>query len=191
MVIRERNYTLHTACYAPSEAQDIPNDMLISADKIPIALLRTCRSVYAEVLPIIHTQNTFYFLLGDFPPAIRSGLGLYCLQDLRNVYLYSHHLTTVLMNHPLRILQRMCLDTLTLEFAGQAHPRTFSVDVAWCRDLLTIRHLRNLEIFFRRGNAPHYPFHRETVTQTLRDLMIGPGADAKYEAFLLEKSQRE
>ncbi|KAJ6580873.1 hypothetical protein B0H19DRAFT_1112676 [Mycena capillaripes] len=47
----------------------VPNNLLIPVDQIPVALLLTCRSVYPEVLPI--RQNTFYFHLKDFQPAIQ------------------------------------------------------------------------------------------------------------------------
>ncbi|KAJ7881193.1 hypothetical protein B0H13DRAFT_2667686 [Mycena leptocephala] len=192
MVILERNYILHTACYALSEAQDILNDMPIPADKIPIALLRTCRSVYVEVLPTIHTRNTFCFQLGDFPAAIQSGLGMYCLPDIRNLYLYHNYPTTsseFVWARAHRILRRMRLETLTLRFGSKVDPSDFSVEKGWFRDLLIFRdwHLRSLDIFFRIGSLAGGPL---PMTQTLRDLMIGPEADEKYKAFVLDESRK-
>ncbi|KAJ7663884.1 hypothetical protein DFH06DRAFT_335615 [Mycena polygramma] len=194
MVPNERinELMIRTSCYMLSEATDTPNRLLIPADNISVAVLRTCRSVYLEVLPIVHRRNTFYFHLEDFRPAIECGLGEYCLSDLRSVYLYH-------CGYPDRprwdpafgTLQRMRLHSLALEFEilewTEVHPSRFSVDNAWCRSLLAIRRLRNLDIFFRRGNPADNPLHRETIRQTLRDLMIGPAADDKYNALLLAR----
>ncbi|KAJ7173478.1 hypothetical protein C8R46DRAFT_1082933 [Mycena filopes] len=185
MVPNERmdQFVIQTACYRPSVAPDTPNKLLFPADKIPVALLLTCRSVYVEALPLIHQRNTFYFHLEDFQPALQSGLGQYCLKDIRNVYLYHSYPDRPLMRRwdsAFATLQQMRLDTLTLEFEilewTEVHPHTFSLDNDW--------RLRSLDIFFRNGNPPDCPRHREAITRTLCDLMVEPGADERYNALL-------
>jgi hypothetical protein len=68
-------------------------------------------------------------------------------------------------------------------------PGNFSVEKGWFRDLLTFRdwHLHSLDIFFRTGSLAGGPL---PMTQTLRDLMIGPEADEKYKAFVLDESRK-
>ncbi|KAJ7780174.1 hypothetical protein DFH07DRAFT_794067 [Mycena maculata] len=183
---------VRATCYMPSEDPHRPNSMLVPADNIPVALLLSCRQVYLEALPIMHQKNTYHFHLEDFHPAIQYGLGQYCLPNIRSIYLYHSYPErprTRSWDPTFRILQQMRLDALTLEFEilewTELHPRTFSVDSAWCRSLLAIRGLRILDIFFRSGNPPDRPMYRETVVQTLRELMIGAEADVKYKALML------
>ncbi|KAJ7036540.1 hypothetical protein C8F04DRAFT_472319 [Mycena alexandri] len=182
---------IQTTCYRPSDVPDVRNNLLAPADRIPIALLFVCRSVYREVLPIIHQRNTFYFDVEDFQPALQAALGQYCLKDIRSLYLYHSYPNRPLMRRwdsAFATLQQLHLETLNLEFEilewTEVHPHTFSVDNAWCRGLLAIRKLRSLSIFFRNGNPADCPRHREAVTQTLHDLMIGPGADERYNDLL-------
>ncbi|KAJ7147618.1 hypothetical protein C8R43DRAFT_1010142 [Mycena crocata] len=189
---RLRQLMIRTACYAPLGPQT-PNPLLVPAEMIPVGLLLACRQVYLEVLPILHQRNTFYFYLEDFRPAIQCGLGQYCLPDIRRVYLF-HSYPDGPWARPWEpaflTLQKMPrLDTLALEFEilewTDVHPRTFSIDNAWCRNLLETRGLRSLDIFFRGGNPVDNPDHRETVERTLRELMVGPEADERYKALLL------
>lgn len=130
------------------------------------------------------------FPTGRFPAAIQSGLGMYCLPDIRNLYLYHNYPTTsseFVWARAHRILRRMRLETLTLRFGSKVDPSDFSVEKGWFRDLLIFRdwHLRSLDIFFRIGSLAGGPL---PMTQTLRDLMIGPEADEKYKAFVLTKA---
>ncbi|KAJ7777177.1 hypothetical protein B0H16DRAFT_1504583 [Mycena metata] len=182
---------IQTRCYRPSEVPDAPNNLLVSGEKIPIALLLVCRSVYREVLPIIHQRYTFYFDVEDFQPALQAALGQYCLKDIRSLYLYHSYPNRPLVRRwdsAFAMLQQMHVESLSLEFEilewTEVHPHTFSLDNAWCRGLLAIRKLHNLSIFFRNGNPADCPRHREAITQTLRDLMIGPGADERYNDLL-------
>jgi len=182
--------------YMPSEAPDTPNPMLVPAERIPVAILLSCRQVYLEALPIMHQRNTFHFSLEDFQPAVQYGLGQYCLPDIRSVYLYHSYPERPLTRRwdpAFLTLQQMRLDALTLEFEilewTELHPRTFSVNNAWCRNLLAIRDLRTLDIFFRHGNPADCPMHRETIKQTLGELMIGAEAEEKYRALMLTQNQ--
>ncbi|KAJ7114127.1 hypothetical protein C8R44DRAFT_984662 [Mycena epipterygia] len=182
---------MQSTCYAPSEEPDTPNPLLIAADKIPVALLLSCRQVYLEALPIMHQRNTFYFYLKDFQSTIQCSLGEYCLPNIR---LHDRGVQTIMpWEHAFLTLQQMRLTALTLEFSRGLHwtklqPNIFSVDNAchWCRSLLAIRGLRNLDIFSRYRNpyGPGHPMYRETVIQTLHELMIGLEADEKYKALL-------
>jgi hypothetical protein len=83
----------------------------------------------------------------------------------------------------------MCLEVLTLEFtvdSGQVRREGFRVDKAWRLGLLAIRHLRTLNIVVQTL-GPDSSLDAEKIidVQAFRDLMIGPEADEKYEAFLL------
>ncbi|KAJ7114102.1 hypothetical protein C8R44DRAFT_740944 [Mycena epipterygia] len=187
---------MQSTCYAPSEEPDTPNALLFTAEKIPVALLLSCRQVYLEALPIIHQRNIFYFYLEDFQPTIQCSLGEYCLPNIRSVYLhhsYREGRQTRRWDPVFLTLQQMHLTALTVEFEilewTELHPNSFSVDNAWCRGLLAIRDLRTLDIFFRYGNPADNPMHRETIIQTLRELMIGPDADEKYGALLAERDR--
>ncbi|KAF7345380.1 hypothetical protein MVEN_01555900 [Mycena venus] len=182
-------YIIQTTCYVPPEPPGTPYNLrlLELADNISVALLLTCRSAYVELLPIMHRQNIFYFWLQDLPDIFHSSLGQYCLPKIRAVYIYQNHCRAIAQWSPVfDLLQKMCLESLTLEFDAlnwSGVPQfIFSLDSPWCRGLLGVRHLRNLDIFFASGR-PEDPQHPETVTQTLRDLMIGPAADEKYETL--------
>jgi hypothetical protein len=83
----------------------------------------------------------------------------------------------------------MRLDSLALEFEPNA--ATYLTPVSFanenCRRILAIRHLRNLDIFFLEYPHAVHP-ESDQITKAFRDLMIGPEADEKYEAFLLAES---
>ncbi|KAJ6622292.1 hypothetical protein B0H10DRAFT_1944688 [Mycena sp. CBHHK59/15] len=185
---------IKTTCHRPSAAPGIPNDFHDPADKIPVALLLSCRQVYLEGLPLMHQRNTFYFDVEDFQAAVLCGLGLYCLPDIRSVHLY-HSWHYARWDAACCLLKKTGLDRLTLEFEivewTALDPSIYTVDNDWCRSLLGIRGLRTLDLFFRSGNPSEHPMHRETVQKQFRELMIGPGADERYSAFLAGQRLRE
>ncbi|KAJ7308569.1 hypothetical protein DFH08DRAFT_490302 [Mycena albidolilacea] len=191
-------YILRTTCY-PAEWLSAPNDpgIVDPPDDIPVALLLACRAVYVEALPIMHHQNTYYFNLRDLPDILQCSLGQYCLPEIRKLYIhqdFSFRVPTVgLWDSVFETLQHMCLEVLTLEFtvdSAQVHREGFPVDNAWRLGLLAIRHLRTLNIFFQTL-GPDSPLDAEKIidVQAFRDLMIGPEADEKYEAFLLVETK--
>ncbi|KAJ7860450.1 hypothetical protein B0H14DRAFT_2744839 [Mycena olivaceomarginata] len=185
-------HLIYASFYVRPEKLDTPNSlrMLDPADDIPVALLLVCRAVYVEVFPIILRQNTFVFSPWDFPPIIQCGLGQHCLTEFRSIHLGKDAWSSSSWYPTFKFLHRMRLDSLALEFEPNA--ATYLTPVSFanenCRSILAIRHLRNLEIFFVEP-YPH-AVHPESdqITKAFRDLMIGPEANEKYEAFLLAES---
>lgn len=63
-------------CYPPARHRIIPHNVSLPPSDISITLLRTCRQIYAEALPILYSSNTFdiddlstfNFLAGNIPP---------------------------------------------------------------------------------------------------------------------------
>ncbi|KAJ7308549.1 hypothetical protein DFH08DRAFT_900200 [Mycena albidolilacea] len=184
--------SIYASFYVRPEKPDTPNSlrMLDPADDIPVALLLVCRAVYVEVFPIILRQNTFFFCLRDFPHIIQCGLGQYCLTELRSIHLGKDDWSSPSWDVAFKILHRMRLDSLALEFDANAAAYLTPVSFANenCRRLLAIRHLRNLDIFFLEPHPHAVHPESDQITKAFRDLMIGPEADEKYEAFLLAGS---
>ncbi|KAF8134725.1 hypothetical protein K438DRAFT_1997615 [Mycena galopus ATCC 62051] len=162
--------------------------------KIPIALLLTCRQIYLEALPTLHQRNTFCFPADDFA-ALFSALGRHCLPHIRylNIYApykYRHGYSldrtwrTVFPN-----VRKMRLMNLALGFKN-AHTATGPfrdidaiMDTLWAHSVLGIRGLRRfrLSLKFVDGVPPTLGLEIEGKFQ---QLMIGPGADERYDAFM-------
>ncbi|KAJ7262026.1 hypothetical protein C8J57DRAFT_1719610 [Mycena rebaudengoi] len=157
---------------------------------LPVALLRTCRQIYLEGLPRMHQSNTFYFTLGDFAPAILGGLGLYCLPDIRMIHicLGFHYEDDLLWDNTCRLLGKARLDSLILEF-HRVDEKIVNTSSRWCRSLLRIRGLRSLSLVFRCNVIGGHPMQK--AQKELSQLMIGPGADERYSAFLERHGLRE
>ncbi|KAJ7860418.1 hypothetical protein B0H14DRAFT_2744697, partial [Mycena olivaceomarginata] len=194
-------YIVRTTCYA-AEWLSAPYDlrMVDPLDDIPVALLLACRAVYVEALPIMHRQNTYYFGLRDLPKILQCSFGQYCLPEIRKLYIHQNHYYSFevfpvgLWDSMFETLQHMCIEVLTLEFtvdSAQVQRENFRVDNTWRLGLLAIRHLRTLNIFFQTL-VPDSPLDAEKFidVQGFRDLMIGPEADERYEAFLLAEPTR-
>ncbi|KAJ7723038.1 hypothetical protein B0H14DRAFT_3006078 [Mycena olivaceomarginata] len=141
-----------------------------AADQLTPALLRSCRQIYAEALPILHQRNTFSFCASHLDMLVRYGLGEYCLPDIRSVYVYELRPSLASgWKDVFVVLHRMGLE--------QLDPR---IDYSWARCVLKLRNLRRLELWLYYYDAGEYP----ELVERLRGLMIGPGADEKYQMFL-------
>ncbi|KAJ7184622.1 hypothetical protein C8R46DRAFT_1064657 [Mycena filopes] len=60
---------------------------VLAADFISPQLLRSCRQVYIEALPVLHQRNTFHLPADHLATVVDGALGSYCLPDIRSVYL--------------------------------------------------------------------------------------------------------
>ncbi|KAF8166572.1 hypothetical protein K438DRAFT_1984125 [Mycena galopus ATCC 62051] len=170
-------YIIQTTCYTPCERLGRPN-LRDRAEDISIALLLTCRAIYVEALPIIHRRNTFSFYLRDFPRVIECGLGEYCLPEIRKIY-FRQNSPAVSWHAALEMLERMRLDTLTLQF-GTDDWDFLGASNTWGRCLFGLRHLRNLVIVFPGVPADSpLKLERTRIAQEFRALMIGFGAQVE------------
>ncbi|KAJ6554168.1 hypothetical protein B0H19DRAFT_1235603 [Mycena capillaripes] len=92
-------------------------------ERIPIALLLTCRRVYLEALPIMHRRNTFYFQANQFAPIVLSSLGRYCLSNIRSISIVHYVDIPHENNIPpwesvFALIREMRLESLEFGFAG-------------------------------------------------------------------------
>ncbi|KAJ6509192.1 hypothetical protein C8R47DRAFT_12663 [Mycena vitilis] len=175
-------------------AQD-PIVKSLPADRISPTLLRSCRQVYFEALPILHQRNTFHFKADQLETIVRSGLGYYCLPSIRSVHIYHPAVRNVYVYRTANatpfgpepwtgvftILQQMNLERVAFEFPaepeveGPTPPTAQAVlDSHWGRGVLTLRDLRRLEVWFQGSSTDE-----KGLVQTLQRLIIAPGADEK------------
>ncbi|KAF8209308.1 hypothetical protein K438DRAFT_228306 [Mycena galopus ATCC 62051] len=196
----------HGHCVVRSEYYNLPEDPASGhlwftrtavTDSIHTALLLSCRQVYFEALPIMYRCNTFHFLVRELEIIVLSGLGGYCLPDIRSVYLFHNYRT---MDVPpwdttFQLLRRMRLSDLTFEFGFQLlewtelSPRRDVLNSAWARGVLGIRGLRTFRLSFTSGDPPEYPVYRNDITERLHRLMIEPGAEERYRDFLQDQER--
>ncbi|KAJ7159082.1 hypothetical protein C8R43DRAFT_1178993 [Mycena crocata] len=188
-----------------SALEDFPGEMelLFSskasttlAQRIPVALLRTCRQIYQEGQPTLHQCNTFYFMVEEFPAVLLAGLGRYSLPDIRRIHIvdisgyYSPAAPSWEVAFPL--LRTMRLDHLAcVSFSSERldEHRLAGMDDVFSRELLTIRNLRSLDIqWFGPVEASPQQETRDNLQRAFRELMIGPDADTRYEARLQQKA---
>ncbi|KAJ7700740.1 hypothetical protein B0H17DRAFT_1195590 [Mycena rosella] len=188
-----RHCVVRSRCYEPvDDADGSPNRLTSPTDRIPTALLVSCRQVYLEAPPILHKRNTYDFWVHEIEVVVAAALGQYYLEDIRSVYLRHNYATLPVPPWPtvFPLLQQMRLHRLTFEFDFQRleftelAPHKPVLDSAWGRLALGIRNLRRLELFFKNGDPPEYPVYRTNVARRFRQLMIGAEADERYEAFL-------
>ncbi|KAJ7262061.1 hypothetical protein C8J57DRAFT_1719632 [Mycena rebaudengoi] len=176
---------------------------------LPVALLRTCRQVYLEALPIFRQRNTFHFDLRSAPSIILGGLGLFSLPDIRSVELMvcGHNSDSdTQFSATCRLLEMAGLESFALTFVPNYHfdRRDFGMESDWCRSLLKIRGLRRLVLHCEfpspagrvEQEADEFKLTRrkEKVRKAmmeLRALMIGPEADTRYTSFLEAQKLRD
>jgi hypothetical protein len=83
-------------------------------------------------------------------------------------------------------LQQMCLEGLAISFEGpipqESSPDPYGavLERSWARDILKLRNLSRLEFWFES----EHPVYNKDLAERFRQLMIGPGADERYRAFL-------
>ncbi|KAF7353920.1 hypothetical protein MVEN_01078100 [Mycena venus] len=184
-------------CYFPVDdlAHD-PTGGILPAEQISTALLRSCRQAYIEALPILHQRNTFHISTSQLDLVVRSGLGEYCLPDIRSVYLY-HHTALFGMRSwktdVFSLLQKMSLERVAFDFddegppdAAEMDPYLAERDSSFGRCVLGLRNLRRLELWFRYKHVPNVrdSLDKGDLAEKLRKLMMAPGADERYRAFL-------
>ncbi|KAJ7262058.1 hypothetical protein C8J57DRAFT_461707 [Mycena rebaudengoi] len=188
---------------------------------LPVALLRTCRQVYIEALPVLHHRNTFQFDLWSFRAVVLGGLGLYSLPNIRSVRVRIDHDWKEWWAAMCRLLEGAGLADLVLDFRYRPDENILDdMDSEWWCSLLRIRGLRT---FVLRWEYPPpggiavldaYPagpardrLHALRVQQNslifgdeaemgrameeLHALMVGPDADERYRSFLEARSGRE
>ncbi|KAJ7700739.1 hypothetical protein B0H17DRAFT_1046464 [Mycena rosella] len=194
------HYVVRSRCYAPV-SDDAPNTLDVLADAIPTALLFSCRQVYLEALPILHQCNTFHFRAHEFAGVVRAALGLYCLPDIRSVYLlrsyrrrgYNSFVSP--WREALALLRQMGLRSLVFEFGVDLMDwRDLELDMPvldgwWTRGVVKLRNLRRFEIFFSHAHESEARTYSSDVAQKLRELIIGPEADEKYRVLVKEREE--
>jgi hypothetical protein len=165
-----------------AHARTRPRDIAPAvASKLSPALLHSCRQIYTEALPILHQRNTFSFCASQLEVLVRYGLGEYCLPDIRSVYVYEYGPSSE-WRDVFVLLQRMGLERVAFELKAKPEMEKLDprIDYSWARRVLKLRNLRRLELWWYYYDAGEYP----ELVERLRGLMIGPGADEKYQMFL-------
>ncbi|KAJ7310583.1 hypothetical protein DFH08DRAFT_898527 [Mycena albidolilacea] len=204
-----KHYVIASMFYMPPEDPDKILNLRVHppADEIPVALLRSCRQVYLEALPVLHRKNTFYFLAHEFHTVLLAALGEYCVHDIRNVYLRQDSVNKPGPTYASRwgavftlLKQMRGLECLSLELhAGvvvidqtEPHPLGAVLGSAWGRGVLSIRGLRRFALFFSTGDPPMLPEFSFRLSERLRTLMTGERADERYAEFLaMSRAGRE
>ncbi|KAJ7794793.1 hypothetical protein B0H14DRAFT_2922294 [Mycena olivaceomarginata] len=154
----KRRRMVWSRCYvlvdnlAHARTRNIP---AAAADQLSPALLRSCRQIYTEALPILHQRNTFSFCASQLEVLVRCGLGEYCLPDIRSIYVYEYEPSSE-WRDVFVLLHRMGLERMAFE------------------------NLRRLELWLYYYDAGEDP----ELVERLRGLMIGPGAEERYQMFL-------
>ncbi|KAF8205790.1 hypothetical protein K438DRAFT_1757117 [Mycena galopus ATCC 62051] len=180
------------------------NDVFL-AEPISLSLLLVCRTVYTEALPILHHRNTFYFWACDLETIARSALGAYCFPDIRSVHVVydsaAYNVIPVLKR--MRGLERLAIqfspDQLAIHFPSDqllrveqtgSDPHRAVLESAWARDILGLRSLRRLELWFTPNGQQEHLVYNQNLAQKFRQLMVGQGADERYQVFLEEYERK-
>ncbi|KAJ7153104.1 hypothetical protein C8R43DRAFT_453336 [Mycena crocata] len=193
-----RHHVVTSTCF--DEQDKRPSQQKTPVDGVSISLLRSCRQVYEEAIPILHQHNTFHFCVCWFDSVLLGGLGQYCLPDIRRMHLY--HSYTYYGSEPpwaavFVLLHQMRLQRLTFEFHDAWEGQTdFTppsaealLDTEWGRGVLAIRNLSELDITFDE-ESPVPQEYKADVEPELRRLMLGRNADDRYRIFLQEREKR-
>ncbi|KAJ7819067.1 hypothetical protein B0H14DRAFT_2837573 [Mycena olivaceomarginata] len=175
-----------------------PQRLDIPAESVSTAVLFCCRQMYLESQPILYQRNTFYVSVTELEMVVLIGLGSFCLQDIRSLYLYHSYRTTPYVppwSIVFPLLQQMHLTHLVFEFEiyrwtrwTQYNPRVDVLNDTWARSVLGIRTLSQFGLFLKdlnlqdvyRPNIVHSP----DVTEEFRKLMIGSRAEESYRDYL-------
>ncbi|KAF7313358.1 hypothetical protein HMN09_00491500 [Mycena chlorophos] len=192
-------------CRISSAGLTTNSDGSLARTKYPgIAILKTCRQLYLEGLPIWHRKNTYYFDMSDFPQLFLAALGLYCISNIRHLYLVVSSDSLRYDGDPERavgLLHMMQLETLHINFEllfrFDEVVKFMALDGDWAPGILAIRGLRAFEVRLpeRVRALEQYPWETEQVqlaTQLVADyraLMVGPKAEEKYLAFLKDRAE--
>ncbi|KAJ6555464.1 hypothetical protein DFH09DRAFT_1492835 [Mycena vulgaris] len=160
----------------------------VPADDIPIALLLSCRQVNLEVLRIMHQRNTFHFhakelntmVLGRTGPVLPPG-------HLHSDYCGIGHTRHWLDSVPswLDAIPLLPHESLVFMFEfGWVDGRRLGGGASmWSASgtCTVSRYSSRMKTRWRRWTD---------LAQTLRDVMIGPGADDRYRILLEEKEEQ-
>jgi hypothetical protein len=154
--------------------------------------------MYLESQPILYQCNTFYVSVTELEMVVLIGLGSFCLQDIRSLYLYHSYCTTPYAppwSIVFPLLQQMHLTHLVFEFEiyswtrwTQYNPRVDVLNDTWARSVLGIRTLSQFGLFLKdlnlqdvyRPNIGHSP----DVTKEFQKLTIGSRAEESYRDYL-------
>ncbi|KAJ7269670.1 hypothetical protein C8J57DRAFT_1322704 [Mycena rebaudengoi] len=182
--LRRRRRVIRTKCYRSVEEISTVDGLRAPSqtDKLPVALLRACRQVYTEALPMLHQRNTFYLNAKDFAPTILAALGQYSLGDIRSVHLAYCSRRIWRGRSVFLLLPRMGLRSLTIEFQEEEWMDMYldipdhSVDSPWCQDLLSLPKLQSFDVIFKDHFGAEDPTDREAFKREMRELMMGTPA---------------
>ncbi|KAJ6500840.1 hypothetical protein C8R45DRAFT_979313 [Mycena sanguinolenta] len=192
----QNHSVIRSHCYLPSD--DLahgPTRGILPAKRISVALLRSCRQVYSEALPMLHQRNTWHIWASQLEPVVRCGLGEYSLPDIHSVYIYYpsdvHAWPCKEFNKAVfAMLRRMNLRRVAFELEQEPEIELDFRDVdSWGRCLLGLANLERFELWFnhvsaRDPEAPENSPDKRYLAAKLRKLMIGPGADERKRIFL-------
>jgi hypothetical protein len=112
---------------------------------------------------------------------VRCGLGEYCLPDIRSIYVYEYEPSSE-WRDVFVLLHRMGLERVAFELKAKPEMEKLDphIDYSWARRVLKLRNLRRLELWLYYYDAGEDP----ELVERLRGLMIGPGAEERYQMFL-------
>jgi hypothetical protein len=181
----QKHCVVRSQCYLPvDDLVHGPIRGILPVPQISIAFLCSCRQVYTEALPILHRRNTFHIWTSQLDVVVHSGLGEYCLPDIRSVYIY--HPNNVRPPSDLRwgtvfsILQQMNLERAAFEFAVE--PCLVELDPcigdSGGHSALGLRNLHRLELWFNHRPITVLPsLDKEDLVEKFRKLVLFPGAE--------------
>ncbi|KAJ7819780.1 hypothetical protein B0H14DRAFT_2835708 [Mycena olivaceomarginata] len=196
--VRHTAVTRATFFQPVDHPNDDPQRLDTSAERVSTAVLLACRQIYLEAQPILYQRNTFYVSVHNLEMAILTGLGEFCLPNIRSLYLYHNYRTTYIPPWATVFprLQQMRLTHLVFEFEiygaswdrWTAHnPRVDVLNDTWARSVFSIRTLSQFGLFIKDlslqdVNKPIV--HSADVAEEFRKLMIGSRAEESYRDYL-------
>ncbi|KAJ7765698.1 hypothetical protein B0H16DRAFT_1794777 [Mycena metata] len=215
---RHKHEVVRAKCYPlvddPQEA--IHLEGITPMENIHVALLRSCRRVYSEGLPILCGRNTFHVDVHELDIVMRAGFGKHRLPDIRNIYLHGHHYAPTShrlphsshgesrCQHPsgpthdvawgvvFTLLRHMRLASFVFEFEvwETCDWERRMPQSHWGRALLNLRGLNHLALLSSVTEDPDSSELRRHICNQFRMMLTGPAADKLYSAFLEGKLDR-
>lgn len=173
----ETHYVVDPTCYGLLDIPDGLPPVLRPTGSIPTALLRACRQIYFEALPILHHRTTFRLQVSSLQTILDASLGSHYLPEIRSLYLRPSYgsVPPPQWDSVFAVLQKMQLGSLVFEFdilpleGTELDPLANVLGGAWARGVLGLRDLRYFDVVL---DAPEHLLLRMDLVRRLRTSLL-------------------